>query len=85
MALSLFTALSVVIDTDSVLPIIGPLADVLVTVRKDHGSIAVLLSLHEVTVVALAVLVRQLSFAFEEILAEGTFVCSLRLSEIIYT
>ena len=40
------------------LPIVGPLANVLVAVGEDHGAVAVLFALHEVTVVALTVLVR---------------------------
>lgn len=85
LALPFLTALRGVIDTYPVLTVVRPLAYVLVTVGEDHGAIAVLLALHEVAIVALTVLVRQLALALEEILAERALICPLRLSKVVNT
>ena len=67
------------------LPIVGPLTNVLVAVGEDHRAVAVLFALHEVAVVALTVLVRQFALAFEEVMAEIALVRALRLSKVINT
>ena len=85
LALSFFATLCSVIDTYPVLTIVCPLSYVLVAVREDHSSVAVFLSLHEITFVALTILVCQFTLAFEEIMAEGALIGSLRLSEVVHT
>jgi len=67
------------------LPIVSPLSNVLVSVGEDHRAVAVLLALHEITLVALTVLVRQFAFAFKEVLAESALVRALGFSKVINT
>ena len=79
------TILSGEVDADAVLQIVLPLADVLVTVRERHGSVAVFFALSEVTFVGPSVLVGKPALAFEQVLGEGALVGALRFSEIVHS
>lgn len=85
LALLLHAGLRVELDADAVLHVVGPLPNVLVTVREVHRSVSIFLSLLEVARVCAAILIRELSFSFEEVLREGAIVGSLRLGEVVHT
>jgi len=83
LTLLLVPVLGRVLDSDTVLGVVLPLANVLVSIREGHCSVAVLLALLEVAIVLPSVLVGQLTLAFEQVLAEFAFVGSFRLSEVV--
>lgn len=72
------------LDSDAVLLVVGPLADVLVAVREGHSAIAIFLSLLEVADVGPPILVGEPSLSFEEVLRKGTLVGSLSLREVVH-
>jgi hypothetical protein len=85
LTLFLVAVLGRVLDSDTVLGVVLPLANILVSVREGHRSVAVLLALLEVAIVLPSVLIGQLTFTFEQVLAEFALVCSFRLSEVVDT
>ena len=85
LALLLSAVLGRELDADPVLLVVLPLADVLVAVRRDHGSVAIFLPLLEVAVVLAPVLVGQLTLTFEQVLRKGSLVGALGLCKVVDT
>jgi len=70
-------------NADSMLNIILPRANILVSIRPDHGALASFKSLVEVSSVLAAVLESELTLAREDILLEVALVGLLRLCEVV--
>jgi len=61
-------------DAHTVLEVLGPLADVLVAVREDHGSLSLFLAALKVTLVTSAIFELQPALSFKHILGKRAFI-----------
>ena len=71
-------------DTDAVLLVVLPLADVLVAIGQDHSAVAVFLASSEVAFVHAPILIGQLALALKQVLGEGAFVGALRFGKVVH-
>lgn len=65
------------------LHVVGPLSDVLVAVREDHGTLALLLPGLKVTLVSTAIFEREFAETLKHVGGKLTFVGLFGFSEVI--
>lgn len=65
LTLLLCAILRIVPNADSMLSIVLPLSDIFVTVREDHGPLAIFLARLKVSLILTSILVGQLTLALE--------------------
>ena len=75
--------LYIVEDSDSVLFIVEPCSDVLVSIREHHSSLTTAIPVFKVSSVVAAIFQGKFAFAVELIVSKIAFVCFLRVSEVI--
>lgn len=84
LALLLDAFVRIVVDADAVLHVVSPRANVLVSIFEDHGALAVLLALVEITSVAASIFEREFTLALENTLFQVALVGLLLLSEVVH-